>query len=572
MAVKTPGDVAGPLRSLFEAGSMAGLPDEELIDRYLDDRGPVSSAAFACLVERHGPMVLRVCRSVLGDHHEAHDAFQLVFLALARRAGSIRRRGSVGPWLHGASTRVASKAKGRLVRRRLAEARSRDRGGVPESYSADTRPVDDWPELHQEVARLPSKYRDPVVLCYFEGHTHDEAATLLGWPVGTVRGRLSRARDRLRDRLIRRGLAPAIGVLPASIPGRSALALAGSVRPIPLDLLRATLAAAARGSARTLSPAGTVPAVVSLTEGVLRAMILHPIHCAGLTMAGAIVLTLGLGSSRSTRPAPEGPAVEASGPVATTPGPQGRDTPGAGRTDVGPDPPGDILALWERRCREADSVLFTCMIVSEMAVVGEREVSWGRFFSDFDGLAALRTVPEGGLAPERGRRLVWRGDVGHEFDLTMRQHVVYPAAASGGEPTWSGVLREAIARQVRPRPWDRQSTALGLAFRFDREEASKSFRVEFLEDMGGGPRVAFYPIGADARESFSVAVVVLDRETGWPASIHRLLPNGKDKEHLTIGRIETDVPPPPGLVDVMTPEGWRRVEQADFLRLPAAPR
>jgi RNA polymerase sigma factor (sigma-70 family) len=568
MAVKMTRDVAGALRSLFEAGSMVGLSDAELIDRFLDDRGPVSSTAFSGLVDRHGPMVLRVCRSVLKDDHEAHDAFQLVFLTLARRAGSIRVRGSAGPWLHGVALRVSAKAKGRLVRRRRAEARRLDRQGVADSYEVDARPVDDWPELHEEVARLPSKYRDPVVLCYFEGRTHDEAAALLGWPVGTVRGRLSRARDRLRARLIRRGLAPAIGALSVPSLGRSACTLAGTIRPIPPSLLRATLAAAAHGSARSRSAAGAVSAGVSMLEGALRVILHHPIQAVGLAMTGTTVLTLGVTPFGSNRSYLEDSAAAVAPPVASMLRPQDPDGPGAREAAPEPDPPGDILSRWERRCREANSVLFTCTIVNELAVVGEREVSSGQFFSDFDGIAAVRIVPEGALAPDQGRRLVWRDGVGHEFDSLTRRHIIYPAASSGGEPTWSGVLREAIARQLRPRPWDRQSTALGLAFRFDREEASDSFRIESLPDLDGRARVALYPIGAEARESNSAVIVMLDRETGWPASIHRLLPNGKDKETITISRIETNVSPPAELVDVTTPEGWRVVQQAEFLRLP----
>src|SRR5262249_33878057 len=151
----------------------------------------IGELAFAELVERHGPMVLRVCRGVLVDRHDAQDAFQATFLVLACRARSIRGRDSLGPWLHGVAHRVASKARVQAAQRRARELRAAESKRTSEPESG---PRDLWPVLSEELARLPEKYRAPVVLCYLENLTHDEAAERLRWPVGTVRGRLARAR------------------------------------------------------------------------------------------------------------------------------------------------------------------------------------------------------------------------------------------------------------------------------------------------------------------------------------------------------------------------------------------
>ena len=154
-------------------------------------------------------MVLGVCRRFLRDPNDVDDAFQAVFLVLVRRAGDIRRKELLGNWLYGVACRVAVRARA-LAARRPATITEADgdqiAGGSPEPDEGRS-----W--LHEEVERLPRRYRQPVVACYFEGRTHEEAATLLGCPLGTVKGRLSRAREMLRKRLERRGLAvPAVAL------------------------------------------------------------------------------------------------------------------------------------------------------------------------------------------------------------------------------------------------------------------------------------------------------------------------------------------------------------------------
>ncbi len=199
--------------TLFRAGTFAGMSDGQLLESFLARKGEAGELAFSVLVERHGPMVLRVCRGVLGDRHDAEDAFQATFLALVRGAGSIRRRDSVAPWLHGAALRVSACARTAGARRKKHEGRS----AAGRLDAARDREADDLGAvLHEEVGRLPPRYRAAVLLCDLEGLPLVEAARHLGCPVGTVKSRVARGRERLRARLVRRGVVPttasAVGV------------------------------------------------------------------------------------------------------------------------------------------------------------------------------------------------------------------------------------------------------------------------------------------------------------------------------------------------------------------------
>ena len=258
MANSLTGDVGRRLGHLFGAGSAVGLTDGQLLERFAGRLGEsdseVRDAAFEAILDRHGAMVLMVCRQVLVDAHTAEDAFQATFLVLIRRAGSLRVRehGSLGPWLHGVAYRIALNARRASARRQSRERRVAVPGARAGDISVALDRDDASAMLRQEVDRLPARYRVPVVLCYFEGRTHDEAAAALNWPVGTVRGRLARARDQLRVRLIRRGLAPALS-LEAAVQRFFARA------EVSAPLRNATLAAAIRGE-----PAARVNALAIL--------------------------------------------------------------------------------------------------------------------------------------------------------------------------------------------------------------------------------------------------------------------------------------------------------------------
>ncbi len=238
---------ARDLGTLFRLGTIGGLTDAQLLDRFLAQPGEEAEVAFAAVVERHGPMVLRVCRRILSDPHDAEDAFQVTFLVLARKARSIARRGLLANWLHGVAVRTAKEVRKNAARRRHREEKMKARLRV--DRPADDRDDELRAALDEELSRLPDSFRAAVVLCDLEGKSHQEAACLIGVPVGTVSSRLVRARSLLRDRLTRRGLDPT-----AADPSRDSAPMT-----VPPALLAATSRAAARVAIEgTL--AGAVPA------------------------------------------------------------------------------------------------------------------------------------------------------------------------------------------------------------------------------------------------------------------------------------------------------------------------
>lgn len=278
------GSVLWSLQTLFDAGSATGMTDRQLLEQFLARQAPAAEAAFAALVAQHGPMVWNVCRGVLADSHAAEDAFQATFLILVRKASSIRRRETVGAWLFGVARRVAVRAKANMARQRKRECPNEETKAASVSPPARQEEID---TLHQEIDRLPEKYRAVVVLCHLEGRTHAEAARLLKCPTGTISVRAARARELLRGRLTRRGVA-----FPAALVG-IALADPSARAAIPVGLAESTIKAAvylADGNAMT---ARAVPAaVMQLTDGVLRTMTLNK-----LTITGACMLVAGIAAS-----------------------------------------------------------------------------------------------------------------------------------------------------------------------------------------------------------------------------------------------------------------------------------
>jgi RNA polymerase sigma factor (sigma-70 family) len=265
------------LESLYEGGSAAGLSDRQLIERFAAAR---DEAAFSALVARHGPMVLGVCRQLLGNGHDAEDAFQAVFLVLARKAGSLRAPELLGNWLYGVALRAARNARRRLARRCRTEAAGA--ASRPEARPAvEAGPLIEREQaeaLHAEIDRLPGAFRAPLVLCYFEGLALDEAAHRLRWPVGTLRSRLARARDKLRRGLTRRGFAPsgtAIAALPAP---RSARASVSSL------LCDSTARAAIRFAARRAAGEALSASAAAIAQEVLRTMLFHKLRLAATSI------------------------------------------------------------------------------------------------------------------------------------------------------------------------------------------------------------------------------------------------------------------------------------------------
>lgn len=235
-------------------------PDGQLLERYVVRH---DEQAFAALVERYGRLVFGVCERVLQHSHDAEDAFQATFLVLARRAASLDGRGPLGNWLYAVAYRTAIKARQRSARRRAHESQVLNMANVfsiEEEQWSDLRPL-----LDEELNHLPMKYRAPLVLCYLEGKTQEQAARELGWPTGSMSRRMNRARDLLQERLARRGPALSTGFLFMLIAKNAGAAL---VSP---TLVGITAKAALAFAAGPVGLAGAISGqVASLTEEVLR--------------------------------------------------------------------------------------------------------------------------------------------------------------------------------------------------------------------------------------------------------------------------------------------------------------
>ncbi len=308
--------VANQIRSLFDGGTAAGLTDGELLERFAARRGGESEVAFAALLARHGPMVLGVCRGLLRDAHDAEDAFQATFLVLALKARTVRQPELLGPWLHGVAHRTATRLRDKDARRRRHEAEAAMSGARPAGVAVGHEPGcttrDEVEALHEEIDRLPERYRAAIVLCDLQGLTHEEAARRLGRPVSTISTRLSRGRERLKGRLSRRGLALPAGVATATLIAEGASAM-------PPALVDATLKVAMSASAGLA--AGTVPASIAIvTRGVLRSMLftrrrmMAAAALAAGTLATGMVVLAHQGPSPRPAPGPDGPATRSAAP------------------------------------------------------------------------------------------------------------------------------------------------------------------------------------------------------------------------------------------------------------------
>jgi RNA polymerase sigma-70 factor (ECF subfamily) len=317
------------LSDLIARAAAAARPDADLLDRFVRDR---DGAAFAELVRRHGPAVLAAARRATGSRHDAEDVFQATFLVLARKAAGVRRRGAVGGWLFAVAGRLAARAR--------ADARRRSAVPLdPAAVPAPDRPPPD-PHLHAlvdaELARLPARLREALVLCYLQGRSRDEAAAALGCTPGSVKKRLEQGRDVLRGRLARRGVTAPGGVLLLGLlTGRAAAA----VSPALAD----TTARAAVAFAAGPAPAGAVSSsVLTLATGGLKAMMWTKLKVIG-ACAAAVGLTAGGGSVAWQ-------AAHGQAPAAVPPAATGRAAPAAPGDD-----PAALQAEVEKLRRAADA-------------------------------------------------------------------------------------------------------------------------------------------------------------------------------------------------------------------------
>jgi RNA polymerase sigma factor (sigma-70 family) len=257
------------------------LSDGQLLDRYLQHR---DEGAFAALVHRYGQLVLGVCERMLQDGYEAEDAFQTTFLVLIQKADSLDKRRALNNWLHEVAYRTSLKARGNVARRRAYEKQAMATRPAPASGEIQEQEL--WGVIDEELNRLPNKYRAPLVLCYLQGKTNQEAARELGWPSGSMSRRISRGRQILRHRLLRRGILLSPALLFTLLPKK---ALAVVVSP---DLVNATLHTATLFGKSTLITAGGTSAKVSaLAEEVGKALCKPRVKTG--TLVAAVLATFG---------------------------------------------------------------------------------------------------------------------------------------------------------------------------------------------------------------------------------------------------------------------------------------
>jgi RNA polymerase sigma factor (sigma-70 family) len=381
------------LRTLFSVGMLGGLSDGRLLEQFAVHR---EEEAFEEIVRRHGPMVWGVCRRVLRDHHDAEDAFQATFLVLARKGPSIAHRELVANWLYGVAYQTATKARSTRARRRMREALVTDMP-EPEAVSQDQRnDLTEW--LDSELSRLPDKYRIPVVLCELEGKTHREVAEQLGWPIGTVSGRLSRARAKLARRLSRRGMLLSAGSL-ALLLAQDAVSAS-----MPTKLIGSTALAANLFVAAGAVTAGVVSARVAiLMREVMKMMLLGKLKVATMVVLVGSAIVGGwtgvlayraFGSteqdSQTKRPSPpEGGSGATAGPIHSWAGfqaaqsrvsqkayDQALDLFQAGKVDL------EAVHLWSQRLLESQIAAATGSYVDDLKSraihVAAAEAHWDR--------------------------------------------------------------------------------------------------------------------------------------------------------------------------------------------------
>jgi RNA polymerase sigma factor (sigma-70 family) len=282
MAIETLGAALRRLNRLWADGTITGFSDVQLLERFVVGR---DAAAFEALVAHHGPMVLGVCRGILNDPNDAEDAFQATFLILVKKSTTLRRHDALGPWLYRVAHRVAIRANAAAARRRTCERRAGQMAATT-SPSGPSAPDEQLQALHEEIARLPEKLRRAVILCDLQCVPQNRAAGELRLSERTLQRRLSEGRERLKARLIRRGLAPDGGVLGPAFLRQARVA-------VPPAWGEATVRAALATANHSLTVGVVSAGAMELTREVLRLMLLQKLALASATLLAAGLIAWG---------------------------------------------------------------------------------------------------------------------------------------------------------------------------------------------------------------------------------------------------------------------------------------
>jgi RNA polymerase sigma factor (sigma-70 family) len=508
------------VRCWLAVQDLDALADPDLLERFRRER---NEAAFAVLLERHGPLVLRVCGQLLDDGHAVEDAFQATFLVLARQAESIRKSASLAAWLHGVACRVARRMRERARRTFPAAALH----PAAEDPAAELTRRELGHALHEEIDRLPERYRQVTLLCCVEGTTREEAARRLGVPAATVKKRLEAARGLLRRRLTRRGIVPSTALLAAL--------LEQTVRPpaVQATLLRATLEAAVSfcgsGTAAGVGSAGAVAAAketvwtMSLAKGKSLLFVLT------LALLGSAASVLAL-TGRNGSPPDDAPSRSSSAPT----------EPGADLRDDTPLPAGATARLGTARWQQQGEVFFVAFDRQDKQLITARQGSAhcsschrSPFEPDQEGVedmvrvwnlrSAKATRQLGKLAESRLIGLL----IGEDGAIrVLRNASGLPPVSVAGSPAGDLLAQTgpagpialwdlATGKQKELGQADPQAGLVGLAFGPD---------GKLLASLGAGGRVRLYDLAA-GKEAPGVSAEA-GRQVGWGDAVV-FSPDGK---------------------------------------------
>jgi RNA polymerase sigma factor (sigma-70 family) len=504
-----------------------GLADPDLLERFRRER---SEAAFAVLLERHGPLVLRVCGRLLDDGHAVEDAFQATFLALACQADSIRKSTSLAAWLHGVACRVARRMRDRARRTFPAAA---GHPAAQDDTADDVTRRELGRALHEEIDRLPERYRQVTVLCCVEGATRDEAARRLGVPVGAVKKRLATARELLRQRLTRRGIVPSTALLAALLEQTA------SPPAVWATLLRTTLEAAVLSpGSGTAGGVGSVGAVAAAKETVWTMSLTK-----GKSLLFVLTLAL-LGSAASVLPLAgrHGPPTAAPSRLSTAPA-----SVGAGLGDDAPLPAGATARLGTARLQQDGDVFFVAFDRQDRHLITARqgrarctECHLNPLGPDQEGIEGMVRVWN--FRSAKVTRQLGKMTEIHKIGLVVGEGgairvvrsapglpaVSVAASPAAGNPVLRVVLAEAgpagpivlwdlaTGKQKKLGEADAKAGLVGLAFSPD---------GKVLASLGAGGRARLYDVAAGEEAPGGVAAEA-GREVGWGDAVV-FSPSGK---------------------------------------------
>jgi RNA polymerase sigma factor (sigma-70 family) len=510
------------VRCWLAVQALDALADPDLLERFRRER---NEAAFAVLLERHGPLVLRVCGRLLDDGHAVEDAFQATFLVLASQAESIRKSTSLAAWLHGVACRVARRMRDR-ARRTFPTAALHP--AADDDPAADVTRRELGRALHEEIDRLPERYRQVTLLCCVEGTTRDEAARRLGVPAAAVKKRLEAARGLLRQRLTRRGIVPSTALLAAL--------LEQTVRPpaVRATLLRATLeatvsfrgsgTAAGVGSAGAVAVAKETVWTLSLAKGKSVLFVLT------LALLGSAASALAL-TGRNGPPTDDARSRPSSAPT----------EPGAGLRDDTPLPAGATSRLGTAHWQQDGDVFFVAFDRQDKQLITARQGSArctschrNPFDADQEGVEGMVRVWDlrsakvtrqlGKLAESRQIGLL----IGEDGAIrVVRNASGLPTVSLAGSPAGDLLAETGPAGPIVL--WDLATGKLkelgqadpgaglvGLVFSPD---------GKLLASLGAGGRVRLYDVAAGTEAPGGVAAEA-GRQVGWGDAVV-FSPDGK---------------------------------------------